>query len=431
MAATRAELAVLIRRSGFGATIAELDAAEKAGWEATVSRLLSPSGSDPGLLATPSPKLTAPADYAGKEKRKDPKVRAALRVERVQLARWWLDRMTAVHEPWAEKRTWFWHGHFATSLEKVRLPAWMLAQNQLFRTSGGGPFTPLLRAVTTDPAMLIWLDGRTNRSGKANENYARECMELFALGHGHYTETDVRELARCCTGWVIEPAGTVALRQSRFDKGQKTLFGTAAPYTLEPALDVVVARPDCPRFLAARAWSRLVMPVGEDDPVLDPLVEALGDQRDLGKMWTALFAHPQFRSRETQTNLVKQPVEWVVGLLRALNRRASDLTTIMPALLSLGQIPFDPPTVGGWPENRAWLSTSAALVRTRVALAAVAGADLSLIADASRSARVEAVAHLLAIERWSAPSAEALTSAADRPAELVALAACSPEYLLA
>lgn len=433
MAASRSDCALLYRRAGFGATAAELDQAVAVGWTATVDRLLrsTGTGTDPGLAATPTPHLTPAAQYASKDERKDPKVRAVIRTEHGLLTRWWLDRMTAVREPWPEKLAWFWHGHFATSIEKVRSPALMLTQHTTIRQLGDGPFNPLLQAMTVDPAMMVWLDGRTNRTGHPNENYARECMELFALGQGRYSETDVRELARCFTGWVIDSTGAVQQRSARTDSGPKTLFGSTAPLTTQQAVDAMVARPDCPRFLAARAWSRFGVPVAADDPVLQPLISALGPNRDLAALWRALLTHPELLSPTARTGLVKQPVEWLVGVLRILGLRAKEVPTAVPTLTALGQVPFAPPSVGGWPENYAWLSTSSALVRIRFALTVAALADLQAVEQTALTSRLEAVAHLLGLDGWSASSAAALTSVAKDPTKLLALAVCSPEFLLA
>ena len=185
----------LLDRFGFGAGGSELAEARRAGWRATLSTVLSPESGDSS--ATPPPEL-APYQRVGKKDDPEAKKEAKkerkqqLRKDRTELTVWWLDRMVAAEQPPAERLTWFWHGHFATSAQKVRRPALMLAQNETFRRLGRGAFADLAQAMIVDPAMLIWLDGNDNTAKAPNENLSREFLELFALGHGHYTEADVK-----------------------------------------------------------------------------------------------------------------------------------------------------------------------------------------------------------------------------------------------
>ena len=122
--------------------------------------------------------------------------------------------MVATQRPFTEKMTFFWHSHFATSVQKVRSPALMLAQQDLFRSKGLGSFEELALAVAQDPAMMRWLD--TGKGGKddPNENFARENFELFILGHGNYSESDVREAARAFTGLALDTRHRVPRRRA-------------------------------------------------------------------------------------------------------------------------------------------------------------------------------------------------------------------------
>ena len=144
----------------------------------------------------------------------DKQARAAyakqLRSRSAALTLWWLDRMVRAEQPLVERLTFTWHGHWATSIQKVRSPAMMLRQNETLRSLGRGDFRELARAMVRDPALLVWLDGQKNKKGKPNENLARELMELFTLGVGHYSETDVREAARALTGWRVDRAHATA-----------------------------------------------------------------------------------------------------------------------------------------------------------------------------------------------------------------------------
>jgi uncharacterized protein (DUF1800 family) len=402
--ASRTDLALLFRRAGFGVRPEELDVAELAGWQATVDRLLAGSGAagsqaDPGLAATPPPTLEAATSQLGSAARQ-PQVRQRMAQERRELALWWVDRMSATSDPWPEKLAWFWHGHFATAISKVRIAVWMLQQSSTLRAHGSGRFADLLGSMVADPAMLVWLDGRSSRRANPNENFARECMELFCLGHGNYSENDVRQLARAFTGWQIDP-GTGAARYvaARHDPGPVTVLGRTGSLSSDQAVALLTGSPACAAFLAARAWSRFAAPTMPADPVAAPLVAALGPDRDLGAMWRALFTAEAFRSDTVRTGLVKQPVEWLVGLLRAARLRARDVPGVLTTLTGLGQLPFDPPNVGGWPENRAWLTAAAVLVRARFAVTVAGRGDIAPVVDAPRSDRVAATARLLSVDR--------------------------------
>src|SRR5207249_11631371 len=144
----------------------------------------------------------------------------------VDLRGWWLERMANGPRPLQEKMTLFWHGHFATSVEKVREAYLMWRQNELFRRLATGNWLDLLTEVATDPAMLVWLDQAQSRKEHPNENFAREVLELFALGEGHYTEKDITEAARALTGWSFERmTQDFAERPFWHDNGTKTIFG--------------------------------------------------------------------------------------------------------------------------------------------------------------------------------------------------------------
>ena len=237
---------------------------------------------------------------------------------------WWLDRMAAVTAPTPERLTWFWHGHFATSEEKVNRPNLMLAQNQTLRRLGLSDFRSLTQAMIADPAMIMWLDGQTNRLQEPNENLGRELMELFTLGVGHYSETDVRESARALTGWSVDPnKGTATLRPAKHDATVKTVLGRAAPYDADGLVDLLVGTPESARFVATRLWTRLVSPVPPDAAELDRLAVAYGPRTDLTALLRAIATSTAFH--DPASSLVKAPVEWATGLARALGARPAAL----------------------------------------------------------------------------------------------------------
>jgi uncharacterized protein (DUF1800 family) len=418
----------LVQRLGLGPARGELETAQAAGFDATLAALTTP-GPDPAVDATPAPTFEVPARRAGKD---DLAARQRQRQEAAAQGRdlgvWWLDRMAAVTRPFPERLAWFWHGHFATSVQKVKVASLMHGQNETQRKLGGGDFRVLARAMLVDPAMLIWLDGTGNRVGRPNENLAREFMELFTLGVGNYTETDVREAARALTGWKIDlAAGTAAPVAREHDGGPESVLGATGSFDAASLTDLLVAMPVSARFVAGRVWTRLVSDAPPDAATLDALVAAYGPGHDVTALVRATAAAPAFR--DPASVLVRQPVEWLVAALRALRVPASALrpAAVLSGLTGLGQIPFAPPNVGGWPAGTPWLTTAAALARIKLAQAVVMVGDISPVTDVAPAGRVEAASALLGLAPFTARTAAALAPLAGNPPQLVAAALASPE----
>lgn len=274
--------------------------------------------------------------------------------------------------------------------------------------------------------MLIWLDSNSNVKGRPNENFARELMELFTLGIGNYTENDVKEAARCFTGWILNrQTGSFVFAPTRHDDGTKTLLGTTGPLTGDDVVHVTSTSPVAQAFIAAKIWSHLAYPVSTTDPVIHDL---LGWNGDLQVLVRSVALHPAFRSTQAKAGLVKQPIEWITGALRAL--RVPYAEKFFASFGELSQIPFAPPSVGGWPQNTYWLTTATALARLNFANRIAALADLTAISSAGRDDRPQLVANMLSVAAWSAPTSAALDAASGDPQALVALALTTPEYVL-
>ncbi len=411
----------LLQRLGLGPRRGELDAAAAAGFDATLTALTTP-GPDAGAAATPAPTFAAV-----ERKPKDPASAQALRQQRTQLVAWWLDRMAVADRPFPERMTWFWHGHFATSIQKVRLAGLMAVQNATQRRLGTGDFRALAQAMAVDPAMLIWLDGGGNRVGRPNENLAREFMELFTLGVGHYTEDDVRAAARALTGWAVDVTNaTASLVPRRHDPGPETVLGRSVGDA--PSLvDELVALPVSPQFVAGRVWTRFVSDTPPGPATLASLVDAYGPGHDITALVRAAASSAAFR--DPGSVIVREPVLWLVNALRALAVPASKLppAPLAAGLTGLGQVPFAPPNVGGWPAGTPWLTTASALARLNVARALVTVGDVSPVADAPVSSRVAATTALLGLPTLTPRTAAALSPLAGNPPQLVAAALASPE----
>ncbi len=423
----------VLRRAGFGVTGPQVDAVAAQDWSKYVdAALAADSDADPGAAATPMPTpttLRGPGKGASVDVRKE--FNQQLSGEMTELSDWWLRRMVAVQQPIHEKLTLLWHNHFATSAQKVRVAAHMAAQNQKLRTLSLGDFRNLAYAMLTDAAMLRWLDAQTNSAKAPNENLAREFMELFTLGHGDgYTEDDVREGARALTGWVIRPGGDPTMVLKRHDHTAKTIFGVTRNFDAQGFCDLVLAQPKSPQYVAGRLWQQLASDTPPSPQALDRLVTAYGPGRNLRVLTRAILTDDEFVN--SRAAIVNTPVEWLIGVIRTLRvpvENPARLKMADAALKSLGQRPFYPPDVGGWPHGRVWMSTASADVRMRAASLMARSGDLSTVEDTAANDRIDAVGYLIGIGAWSDRSVAALQPLVRSPIQLVAAAVNTPEYL--
>ena len=418
----------LLQRVGLGPRPGELDPAAAAGFDATLTALLPPSvRPDAGAALTPPPAFPSPPANADQKTARKAQRQAAAQEGR-RLVTWWLDRLAAVDQPYTERMTWFWHGHFATSIKKVGSAPLMLGQNETQRRLGTGDFRALARAMIVDPALLVWLDGSGSKAAHPNENLAREFMELFTLGVGNYAEDDVRQAARALTGWAVRFTDDQAVQVPRnHDAGPETVLRTSQAYDAASLVDLLVTQPASPTFLARRLWVRMVGETLPDAQTTDALVQAYGPGHDVTALVRAIATSAAFR--DPRSVLVRQPVEWLVAALRALRIPASRLpaTVLAATLAATGQTPFAPPNVGGWPSGTRWLTTTAALARLQAGRALAATGDISPVADEQPAQRVAAVADLLGLAPFGTRTAAALTPLAGNPPQLVAAALASSE----
>jgi uncharacterized protein (DUF1800 family) len=435
---TRIAVAHLMRRAGFGATAEQVDAMAKAGYVHTVDALIEGlTAVDAAAEAVPVPTFDTAGYLAARDGTVEQKqaARRQAREERTQLVLWWLRRMAVADQPLKEKLAFLWHDHFATSIQKVKLPELMHVQRATLYRLGAGRFDTLLSAVVRDPAMLVWLDGTDSVAGTPNENFAREFFELFTLGHGGhhgtqpYTEADVQGAARAFTGWKVRrTAAGSQLRPRLHDAGTKTILGVTGNLDADAVVKATVASPACAPHVVSRLWSRLARPAGPDDRVVTALAEPFADDLDVAALLRRMLLHPEFLTAATRQGLVKTPVELVVGTVRTLGLTVT--RRHVAALLALGQVPFAPPDVAGWPANERWLSTSSAQSRLGLATATAAAADVRPLSGATPTERLTAVARLLGVEVWGRTTTSTLSAVTD-PRTLLTLALAAPEHVLA
>jgi len=435
--ADRALVAHVLRRATFGPTAAEVDAAEQDGVETTVARLLEPAGVDPGAVGTPEPHFDADPNAAiGPNPTQDERRQAQqLAQGQVQtLLTWWVIRMVAAHHQLTEKMIFFWHSHWATSVQKVKSATLMQTQLTTFRNAGRGDFAAFTKAMLRDPALIVWLDGQRNTKQAPNENLSRELMELFTLGVGNYTEDDVRQGARALTGWTIDQHSLqVRFVASRHDTGTKTILGQTANFDVDSYADLLVGQSANASHLASRLWFRFASPTMSTDTQAR-LVNAYRRGNDINDLLAAVLADPEFAG--TRGALVKQPVEWLVGALRQLGVDVTAWTNgrqgqLLSGLEGLGEVPLEPPSVGGWPANMAWLTTSSLQARLRLSAnlaAAASSSTMDSLTSGKTDDRLAALARVLTVDGWTDRTRAALTAAASDPRQLLTVGLASPEY---
>ncbi len=290
----------------------------------------------------------------------------------------WVDMMIRAINPFVERLTFFWHRHWANSREQVSPPQLLMTQNDLFRgyadlaSNPTATFTELAQAVTIDPSMLRYLTGELNVRGAPNENYARELMELFTLGvtnaagQPNYSQDDVEQLAKALSGWQIndtDPNNVSSyFTQSQWYDGPKVIFGQWGNFTTSEAVNLVLSQPAHPAFIVNALWNEFI--VDPPDPAtLQSLTSAYSSSGfQLKPVLQQILNHPLLFDSLDEPNMVKPPVVFVVGAMRALGVGITD-STASDFLDAMGQQPYFPPNVSGWEGGLAWLNTDTALAR--------------------------------------------------------------------
>ena len=289
-------------------------------------------------------------------------------VERAfELREWWFREMLTTPSPLTEKMTLFWHNHFATSQQKVRFTSLMYRQHAMLRRNALGNFGTMLREVARDPAMLIYLDGANSRKEQPNENFGREVMELFTLGEGHYSERDIKEVARAFTGWSVDrDTGQFMFRRGIHDYGNKTVLGKTGNFDGEQVIDILLRRPETAQFLTRKLWKEFVSPT-PDDAQVARFADGFRDSGyNIAKLMRALLTSDAFYALENRAALIKSPVEFVVGTMKQFEIEAPNLRPFVIGSALLGQNVFSPPNVKGWPGGEAWINSATLLGRKQL-----------------------------------------------------------------
>jgi uncharacterized protein (DUF1800 family) len=408
----------LLRRAGFGASAAELDAYAAAGYGAVVDRLVDfervPDDVDanigrPGFVA-----VTSRGEFSPNTVIQDARQR-------------WLFRMVHSQRPLQEKMALFWHNHFATAYSKIQGalpgthptrvmaakpsedPARVTGQLELLRQHALGNFRDLLVAITKDPAMLVWLDGRNNVRSRPQENYARELMELFTMGVGHYTEQDVYAGARVFTGWNLRLVGgrddpaayyefvyvpnqhdTTAKEFSFpiYRDGGRTIPARPASDGMQDGLDLIDAcarHPETARRLARLLWRFFVSELTAPDEAFVETIASLylRSNYEMRPVVRAILTSFEFTDPASWYGRYSWPVEYVVRAIKEIGWTGFTVNDALTPLINMGQQLFEPPDVAGWALGRDWFSTGTMLSRMNFASALTSNQKFAL-RDASR-----------------------------------------------
>jgi uncharacterized protein (DUF1800 family) len=356
-------MAHLMRRAGFGAPYAELERRVAAGYEATVEELLHPEAQpevDTDIMMRYKTEWVSKAGLEGQQEE-------------------WTYRMINTKRPLEEKIALFWHGIFCTGHAKCENPRQQQFEIDMFRRDGLGKFSDLLLGLSSDPAMVFYLDNCMSHKGAINENWGRELLELFSMGVGmdnkpNYSEDDVKEAARAFTGWTVAnampryPYGRYSARfiydPSDHDEGEKTFLGETGNFNGEDIIAIIAKQPATARFISRHLYNFFVadepqVPAWQHTPPRDPeLIKMLEDEYfrtggDIRSMLRVLFNSDNFK--KARFAKVKSPAETVAGTMRLVG----DFTFPKPGLDALaltirymGQDLLNPPTVEGWHTGR-------------------------------------------------------------------------------
>ena len=381
----KARVAQLLRRFTFGATDAELQQAQSDGYAKTVERLIDTPAQEPPVFPG--------GDDASQEK--------ALNIG--QLQQWWVDHMLTTKTPFIERMTLFWHGHFTSDFRKVGAQdPFIYWQNLTWRQYALANFRAMLEQVTIDPGMLRYLDLATSTGKSPNENYSRELMELFTMGPEAFTEDDVKAAAKGLAGWrepqtqamidaqikrqMANNGGVAPKNPPKADGAKTGIFEKQRAYTVpafaylgetkvwdtRSVLDKIVAQDATAPFIVRKLLTHFVTP-SPDDAYVTRLADGFRKTYSVKDLIRNIMLSPEFTAPQSYRALVKTPTEFMIHAAKALGDPTMG-RLVLGSASGMGQVLFDPPSVGGWPENESWVSSNTILSRANFATAVVGGA---------------------------------------------------------
>lgn len=403
-----------VRRLSIGANA--LDVANSSTVDEAIATTLDLSA-EPASM----PEFEAPADFDAARNPRDLQIPL----------RHWLEQMVVSPRRIEERLVWFWHDHFATSFRKVRIPYLFWQQHATVRLHATGRFDELLRAIARDPAMLDYLDGRTNRAGAINENFAREVMELHTMGVGGYFQDDIVAAARAFSGWITVPGGSDRRRVAdakpwsaafvpvRHDDGVKTLLGVTGNHDMDDALDIILEQPATATTVAAKLYQEIVG-LRPDAATTERLGTIFRAGWRVMPLIEEIVADPAFVSDEAIRARVRTPLERLVGVVQGIETIAEAGRMAGAILDRVGFVPFNPPNPAGFPGGPRLLGPYQLAHSLDVA---------GIIARPAPDYAVDELFARLGLFDISDTTRQVVAAAPD-PLSRIALAASSPEYAL-
>lgn len=272
----------------------------------------------------------------------------------------WMQKMIVTDNPFLENVTLFWHGHFAC---RANNPYFDQQLHNIIKEHATGNFRDLIMKVSQSPAMLGFLNNQQNKKGHPNENFAREVMELFALGIGHYSENDIKEAARAFTGWKFSPEGEFVFNEKQHDTGSKTFLGKTGNFNGEDIINIIVDQPQCAQHIAGKIYQYFV-----NDTPDQEIIKSLGEyfyqkNYDIHALLKKIFTADWFYQKQNIGNKIKSPTQFIVQISRNFGIEYKNPKNFLLMQRGLGQILFNPPNVAGWPGGKSWIDSSSLLLR--------------------------------------------------------------------
>ena len=362
----------LLWRAGFGPLAEEYRQLATASPSAYVTALFKSSAKVPAYIDIAGTAMDGLmkgiSDLSNQSKKElTPEARKKLRAQSRQQIRnlniSWMNEMVNSEQQLREKMSLFWHGHFASRNINI------LYQQQLLgviRRNALGSFADMLHEVSKSASMINFLNNNQNRKGHPNENFAREVMELFTLGRGHYTENDVKEAARAFTGWGTNLQGEFVFRKFQHDEGQKTFFGKKGNFNGDDILQFLLEKKQTAKFITEKIYRFFVNDTIDEHRVKTLAETFFQSNYNIGRLMKEIFTSEWFYESKNIGCRIKSPVELLVGIQRMLPMKVENESVFLLMQNLLGQLLFYPPNVAGWPGGKNWIDSSSLMLRLRI-----------------------------------------------------------------
>lgn len=359
----KAHIHHLYQRAGFGigpeklSSLLQLDRSKLVETLFDASHTMVP-------LTIPTPEIdahlaTRPMDR--KSKRFKELVKKS-RKKHVVYNRAWVNRMATTEEQLRERMTLFWANHFVMRSRNI---VFSQQFNNTLRTHALGNFKDFAVAIAQQPGMLDYLNNQQNKKGAPNENFARELMELFTLGVGNYSETDIKEAARAFTGWRHDPLGNFRIAKKHHDLGEKSFLGSTGNFSGEDIIQLILDQPACAHFIATKVYCHFVNDIANEEHVA-AIAKVFSKDYDISTMMRFIFNSDWFYAAENIGSKIKSPVDLLVGLMRVVPFSWEKPQQLKYIERLLGQVLLEPPNVAGWPEGRSWIDANTMMVRLKL-----------------------------------------------------------------